>query len=487
MVRVSLQTLIRSQQTLKGSKSRGVSTRATVVQRQRRKASIFLPPRTLSAPPSPPAIPHKQSDGKLVDVLRSISPPNLTEAFFAQGVSTLDEAGELTIDEVREVLNQSGITPTVGLVRKIVSAVQRAKAESDPGEAQSADDVLSVRRTPDSVLSRAMLRMDPNNLRDALLLRLTTESVYASLMLTIAVGALFASPGEEGLDRCKQTLSDGECKGLQRAWRILWGLSSAFFLISCTVSLGAIQLFVGVSTEDSIHYVLVKSEQYLNLSFWNISGGFLGLMGGISIFGFLNFPEDPISCWVLFAGVWVLWVQQLWAAGDSISQIYCRFPGWQGIPQFLRGYFAIGNTLQPVAVPEEERSTLAPATEERNTLAPTTERKVQGCKMHSCAGLPPVAASQSCSPPTALAAAFVDSSQRRIDLVPPAPPTSAYVESSHIKPASEVPSTTLKPRLQQQQEEAHKHSGSPPVATTQSLCSSAAKVGSSAASLWREP
>ena len=77
--------------------------------------------------------------------------------------------------------------------------------------------------TPESVLTRSMLPLKPEELKSALNARLNAETIYAALMCSIAVAALVNTPPHP---ICRAELKDSVCEALDAAYLVAFGSTS---------------------------------------------------------------------------------------------------------------------------------------------------------------------------------------------------------------------------------------------------------------------
>ena len=175
---------------------------------------------------------------------RVFSPPSLsallrdagfddeaTKWFEQQDVADVTSASQLSHHELEKIIADRATVGRVRLLHQLLSqqAQARARAHMD-----------TLEPTASSVFGRSMLLMGASELKHANLTRLTSESVFASLMLTIAVGALIESPT---VDDCVPNFGQGACERLMEGYVATFGTASAFFLGSCLVTLGAVNFF----------------------------------------------------------------------------------------------------------------------------------------------------------------------------------------------------------------------------------------------------
>ena len=188
----------------------------------------------------------------------------LVSIFEAQELHTLDLAADLSLDEVRRVLEDGGIKPTVGKVHRVHSALLKAQRESAFGTARSC-----CNETPQSVYPRSLLDLPPRDLKDAMVTRLTAESIFASLMLTISFTALIEIPT---LAECTDEFGHAACDVICQCYVLFWGFAAAFFMGASIVSLGAMQLFTAPATDATTHFLfslqrkLPSPQLFLHLS-----------------------------------------------------------------------------------------------------------------------------------------------------------------------------------------------------------------------------
>lgn len=201
---------------------------------------------------------------------RVFSPPSLssllqtagfeeeaTRWFEQQDVADVTAASQLSHHEIEKIVADRATVGRVRLLHQLLSQQAQARASAH---------MDTLEPTASSVFGRSMLLMGASELKHANLTRLTSESVFASLMLTIAVGALIESPTA---DDCVTVGNFGPeaCHRLLEAYVATFGTASAFFLGSCLVTLGAVNFFHNVATSETVHFVTVASELYSSSSF----------------------------------------------------------------------------------------------------------------------------------------------------------------------------------------------------------------------------
>jgi len=258
----------------------------------------------------------------------------LEEAFINQDIFSVEEAARLEQGELREILERHSFVASIGLLRRLAKLFHE-------GHFQSRFDHILL--TPDSVVSRCMLQMQPRNLKECLNERFNAETIFATLMFGAAATMLVETPDEE---TCLKHYQQYICETLRCSYVVSWGLASAFFSIATLVSLGSVSLFFGHASLSTIHSRFVGAERYVGLSFLYISLGLLlGLLPGSCINLYLRFPEFAVPCGVVSTAHWLLWLQQLIRGASAIGDVYSDFPGFEGIWQFVKGYVC-ATTLQ---------------------------------------------------------------------------------------------------------------------------------------------
>jgi hypothetical protein len=270
--------------------------------------------------------------GPLKELLETAGVGALSKAFISHDISSIQEAAHLEIEEMQTILRQSGVCPTVGLVRYCRQVLV---------EAARGMELANWNATPESVLTRSMLPLKPEDLKTALNARLNAETIYAALMFGVAVAALVNIPATPV---CQADLQNSVCDALNAGYLITWGIASACFSMATLVSLGAVQLFYGHATTGTIHRRFAKSEGYMVLSHCYISIGLmLGLLPGSCFNTFLRFPKHLWACSAVSVLHWLLWLHQFIRGIRAAHQVYKNFEGYSSIWSFLRGYVQMGN------------------------------------------------------------------------------------------------------------------------------------------------
>ena len=281
---------------------------------------------------------------------RVFSPPSLssllrdagfddeaTKWFEQQDVADVTSASQLSHHELEKIIADRATVGRVRLLHQLLSqqAQARARAHMD-----------TLEPTASSVFGRSMLLMGASELKHANLTRLTSESVFASLMLTIAVGALIESPT---VDDCVPNFGQDACERLMEGYVATFGTASAFFLGSCLVTLGAVNFFHNMATSETVHFVTVASELYSSSSFLFTSCGLLfGLLPGSCVNTFLRFSGSPKTCIYVSVLHWLVWLWQFCRAYGAVVRVYGGMPGYQSFSWFFAGVMGFV-ALQPVA------------------------------------------------------------------------------------------------------------------------------------------
>lgn len=259
----------------------------------------------------------------------------LTEAFNSEDIFSLEEACKLEVGELRSILKSHGIVATVGLVRRLEKLWREEVCKVR---------LQNIKQSSDSVISRSMMQLLPEDLKHSLNDRFNSECLFASLMLTIAITVLVTPATPEV---CNKELGNALCSWFRCIYMITWGLAVAFFSNATLVSLGSVQLFYGHASKTTVHARFLGAEGYMVLSHVNISMGLmLGILPGSVVNIILRFPEFPYACAAVGLMHWILWLQQFTRGLSAIRQIYSEFPGFDGTWQFIKGYIPVmGGTL----------------------------------------------------------------------------------------------------------------------------------------------
>jgi len=260
----------------------------------------------------------------------------IEEAFVNEDIFSVEAAASLDPEELRTILEGHGIVASVGLLRRLVTIFQEGLCNSR---------LENIVPTGNSVLSRSMLQLQPENLKAGLVERFNAETIFATLMFAVAGTMLTTVPLAE---TCLKEFSQHHCDQLRCSYMVCWGLASAFFSNATLVTMGSVGLFFGHASFSTIHRRFISAERYMAISHVYISFGILfGLLPGSCVNIVLRFPEFPRFFVAVSVVHWLMWIHQFIQGGLAVKEVYSDFPGYVNVWQMIRGYIDVrGKSLR---------------------------------------------------------------------------------------------------------------------------------------------